>query len=145
MAIDTETQLVLPANTQAWTLQCWASFVIALLILMRGAWMLNQIDPWVRGFMLISCLFTIGSSFTLAKTLRDNRVSAFDTPAWIFFSWASFAVSSIATFTGVYWLPISGWAQGFFVASVFFVIQSSFSLSKTVRDNHEADQRLKGY
>lgn len=144
MSVDTESQLVLPANTPAWTFQCWASFVIALVVLMRGAWLI-QIDPWVRGFMVIACLFTIGSSFTLSKTLRDNRVSAFDTPAWIFFAWASFATSAIATFTGIYWLPIGGWAQGFFVAAVFFQIQASFSLSKTVRDNHEANQRLKGY
>jgi len=144
MALEQETQLVLPPNTPAWTFQCWASFVIALTILLRGAWLIN-IDPWVRGFMFIACLFTIGSSFVLAKTLRDNRVTNFDTPAWIFFAWASFAVSSIATFTGIYWLPITGWAQGFFVAAVFFQIQASFALSKTVRDNYEANQRLKGY
>lgn len=144
MAMEQDTQLVLPANTPAWTFQCWASFVIALTILLRGAWLIN-IDPWVRGFMFIACLFTIGSSFVLAKTLRDNRVTNFDTPAWIFFAWASFSVSSIATFTGIYWLPITGWAQGFFVAAVFFQIQASFALSKTVRDNYEANQRLKGY
>ena len=144
MPVETETQLVLPPNTAAWTFQCWASFVIALLILARGTWLI-QIDPWVRVFMMLSCLFTIGSSFTLSKTLRDNRATAFDTPAWIFFAWASFAVSSIATFAGVYWLPIGGWPQGFFVAAIFFQIQASFSLSKTVRDNYEGNQRLKGY
>lgn len=152
MALDSDSQLVLPANTAAWTFQCWASFVIALVILTRGIWLI-QIDPWIRGFMMIACFFTIASTFTLSKTLRDNRVNDFDTPAWKFFAWASFAVSVIATFTGIYWMPdaasgagkaADGWVRGFFVAAFFFQINATFALSKTVRDNYEAGQRLKG-
>ncbi len=152
MSTEQDSALVLPANTPAWTFQCWASFVISLLILTRGIWLI-QLDPWIRGFMMIAAFFTIASSFTLSKTLRDNRVNDFDTSAWKFFAWASFAVSLIATFTGIYWMPDTlggakggeGWVRGFFVAAFFFQINSSFALSKTVRDNHEAAQRLKGY
>lgn len=152
MATDTDSELVLPANTAAWTFQCWASFVLAMIILTRGIYLI-QIDPWIRGFMMIACFFTIASTFTLAKTLRDNRNQDFDTPAWKFFAWASFIVSVIATSTGIYWMPsgsseagstTDGWIRGFFVAAFFFQINATFSLSKTVRDNYEAAQRLKG-
>jgi hypothetical protein len=148
MQSEQDSALVLPANTPAWTFQVWASFVIALMILSRGIWLI-RLDPWIRGFMMIATMFTIASSFTLSKTLRDNRVNDFDTAAWKFFAWASFAVSMTATFTGIYWMPDNieggGWVKGFFLAAFFFQINASFSLSKTVRDNHEAQQRLKGY
>ena len=35
-----------------------------------GIWCL-PVDPWVKGFMAMGLLFTIGSSLTLAKTVRD--------------------------------------------------------------------------
>lgn len=146
--------LVLPANTPAWTFQVWAAFVLSVLIITRGIY-LADVQAWARGFMMIAILFTTGSSFTLSKTLRDNRDTNFDTPAWMFFAWASFLAAVIATVTGIYWLPaamlpataasgLSSWVQGFFLAAFLFQINASFSLSKTVRDNFEANKRLNG-
>lgn len=31
------------------------------------------VDNWVKGFMGMGMTFSIGSSFTLAKTIRDNH------------------------------------------------------------------------
>jgi hypothetical protein len=140
---------VLPANTPAWTFQVWTAFVLSLLVLTRGIYE-AEVQPWARGFMMIACMFTILSSFTLSKTLRDNLQTAYDTPAWIFLTWASFVVSLLATFSGVYWLPAAmlnpdkggqGWVEGFFVAAFLFLVNSSFALSKTVRDNADAAKR----
>ena len=33
----------------------------------------QAVDNWVKGFMGIGLTFCIGSSFTLAKTIRDNQ------------------------------------------------------------------------
>ena len=57
-------------DTQAWIFQAWASFIIAVGASGYGIACL-PVDPWVRAFMAISMLFAVGSSFTLAKTMRD--------------------------------------------------------------------------
>jgi hypothetical protein len=31
------------------------------------------VEIWVKGYMLMGMMFTVGSTFTLAKTVRDNH------------------------------------------------------------------------
>ena len=59
-------------DTQAWIFQTWASFVLAVGITAIGiAYM--PLDAWVRAFLAMGLLFSVGSAFTLAKTVRDNH------------------------------------------------------------------------
>jgi hypothetical protein len=62
-------------NTAAWRMQVWASFLVAAGMTLTGILFL-PIDIWMRGFMLMGLLFTTGSAFTLAKTLRDDHEAA---------------------------------------------------------------------
>ena len=59
-------------NTTAWTVQVWASFAIALFSLCGGI-LLVPVDYWIRGYLLMGTLFTVGSTFNLSKTVRDNH------------------------------------------------------------------------
>jgi hypothetical protein len=59
-------------NTAAWRFQVWASFVIATLLMALGIAYL-PVDLWTKGFMGMGLLFTIGSCFSLAKTIRDEH------------------------------------------------------------------------
>jgi hypothetical protein len=59
-------------DTNAWIFQCWASFILALSATTIGIIYL-PVDNWVKGFMGMGITFSIGSSFTLAKTIRDNH------------------------------------------------------------------------
>jgi hypothetical protein len=59
-------------DTPAWIFQVWASFAIAVGTTAAGIVYL-PLDPWVRAFFGMGLLFTVGSSLTLAKTLRDNH------------------------------------------------------------------------
>ena len=67
------------SDTAAWIFQSWASFALAVTATGFGIFNL-PVDMWVRGYMAMGMLFTVGSSFTLAKTMRDQaeakRVSA---------------------------------------------------------------------
>lgn len=67
------------ADTPAWIFQAWASFIIAIAVTGYGIACL-PVDAWIRAFMAMGLLFTVGSSFTLAKTMRDlaesRRVSS---------------------------------------------------------------------
>jgi hypothetical protein len=63
-----------------------------------------------------------------------------DTTAWIFFSWASFIIANAIMFYGIYHAPVSPWIQGFFVMGTLFIEGSTFTLSKTIRDNAESQR-----
>jgi len=61
--------------------------------------------------------------------------------AWVVQTWLSFALSVGVTACGIYWLPVDAWVKGFIAMGLLFSVGSTFSLAKTVRDQHEA-QRL---
>jgi hypothetical protein len=61
-------------DSQAWVAQCWISFGLAVGLTAIGLWNM-PVDVWVRGFMGLGLLYSVGSSFTLAKTLRDQHES----------------------------------------------------------------------
>lgn len=66
------TQHVLEPNTPAWRFQVWASFAISFGMTLIGIAYL-PVDNWTRAFMGMGVLFTVGSAFTLAKTVRDDH------------------------------------------------------------------------
>jgi hypothetical protein len=59
-------------DTAAWIFQVWASFALATGTMAIGILYL-PVDPWLRAFLGMGMLFSVGSAFTLAKTLRDNH------------------------------------------------------------------------
>ncbi|MEG4323209.1 MULTISPECIES: YiaA/YiaB family inner membrane protein [unclassified Microcoleus] len=65
-------QIVRQKDTNAWIFQCWISFILALSTTAMGIFFL-PVDPWVKSFMGMGLTFSVGSSFTLAKTIRDNN------------------------------------------------------------------------
>ncbi|AKI99301.1 hypothetical protein ATI61_12425 [Archangium gephyra] len=60
--------------------------------------------------------------------------------AWVIQTWLSFALAVGVMAIGIYHLPIDGWQKAFLGMGLLFTIGSTFSLSKTVRDQHEQDR-----
>ncbi|MCB9593794.1 MAG: hypothetical protein H6719_13760 [Sandaracinaceae bacterium] len=60
------------SNTAAWKFQVWASFVVSTSITGLGVLYL-PVDLWTKGFLAMGLLFTVGSCFGLAKTVRDDH------------------------------------------------------------------------
>jgi hypothetical protein len=58
-------------DTPAWIFFVWTSFATSSLFTLLGI-CYAPIDWWIRGYFAMGLLFTIGSTFTLAKTIRDN-------------------------------------------------------------------------
>ncbi len=65
-----------------------------------------------------------------------------DTQAWIFQAWAAFAISFGSMGIGIVFLPLDVWTRGFLGIGLFFTVSACFTLSKTVRDNHEASKLI---
>jgi len=58
------------AHSPAWVVQAWLSFAIAVGAMTVGIYCLPE-GGWVKGFLAMGLLFTVGSSLSLAKTVRD--------------------------------------------------------------------------
>jgi hypothetical protein len=62
-------------DSNAWVLQTWLSFALSIGITSAGIVNL-PVDIWVKGFMAMGLSFSVGSTFSLAKTQRDLHESS---------------------------------------------------------------------
>jgi len=60
------------SNTAGWVTFTYASFGIAAAMTALGVWALPA-DLWVKGYLFMASVFLCGSTFTLAKTTRDEH------------------------------------------------------------------------
>lgn len=61
-----------------------------------------------------------------------------DSAAWVFQTWAAFIISISMTTVGIVNLPVDNWVKGFMGMGLAFSVGSTFTLTKTTRDLHEA-------
>ncbi|MBF0101070.1 MAG: hypothetical protein HQK77_09205 [Desulfobacterales bacterium] len=66
-----------------------------------------------------------------------------DSASWILFVKLSFVASVMAMLCGIYFLPTDFWVKGYMTMGMIFLIGSSITLSKTLRDEHEAQTLIK--
>lgn len=132
------TQYVMQRDTQGWRTQVWISFGLALFASAVGVlWLPGQeLD---RAFLAIGFFFCLFSSFAVAKTIRDNRDGQVDTSSWVMTVWIAFAAAICLTAWGLWRMNIGEWQKGFVIVSWLFLVSSTFTVAKTVRDKHEAD------
>jgi hypothetical protein len=62
------------------------------------------------------------------------------TPAFMVQAVLSFAVSLGAMILGVVYLPVDAWMRGFLGLGLLYVVTSSFTLAKTIRDQQESTE-----
>ncbi|MFC8528321.1 YiaA/YiaB family inner membrane protein [Nocardia sp. NPDC057227] len=61
------------------------------------------------------------------------------TAAYVAQASIAFGVSLIGAGVGILYLPLDVWQRGFLAMSVLFLVTSSFTLAKVVRDRQESD------
>jgi hypothetical protein len=57
--------------------------------------------------------------------------------AWVAFTYASFAGSVIMVALAIIFLPLDIWIKGYFAIGMAMLVQSSITVTKTLRDQHE--------
>ena len=131
-------QYVMQRDTQGWRTQVWLSFALAVLACAIGVLRLpgQELD---RAFLAIGLFFCLFSSFALAKTVRDNRDGQVDTSSWKMTVWVAFAAAFSLTAWGLWRMNIGEWQKGFMLVSWLFLVSSTFTVAKTIRDKHEAE------
>lgn len=68
--------------------------------------------------------------------------SRLDTPSWIFFVKASFACALGGMLFGVIVMPVEIWMRGYMILGTLFLTGSTFTLSKTLRDQFESSKLI---
>jgi hypothetical protein len=63
-----------PAHSSAWIIQTWATFVISVSVTSVGIFY-APVDNWVKGYLGMGLLFSVGSTFSVSKTVRDVHES----------------------------------------------------------------------
>ena len=73
-----------------------------------------------------------------------QQVSPVERPtgAWVNFSYVSFAASILMVAGGIAALPLDWWVRAYFAMGMVMVVQSCFTLSKNIRDVHEASRMI---
>ena len=73
------------------------------------------------------------AGMTTNLNVQPKQTTAFYAQAAI-----SFAVAVFSVTLGIAYLPVDGWMRGFLALGLLYVVTSTFTLSKCVRDQHEA-------
>ena len=60
------------SNTSAWLTFTYIQFGAAAFMTALGVWAM-PVDLMVKGYLIMSSVFLVGSAFTLAKTVRDEH------------------------------------------------------------------------
>lgn len=126
-------------DTQAWRLQVWVSFGIAVLLCGTGLAYL-PVTPIERAFMVMAYVFCLCAVFALAKDVRDRHAGLPETPAWRAVVWGGFACAMGLTGWGLAEVTIPPPYAAYLLVAWLFLISAAFTLAKTLRDAHEAQR-----
>ncbi len=126
-------------DTKAWTAQVWISFGVAVSLCAIGLAYLPGQDL-DRAFMVMGYVFCLSTAFALAKYVRDNEQRRTDTPMWGTVVWGGFALAMALTGWGLWRMDVNPTYKAFLGVAWMFLISSVFTLAKTLRDAHEAQQ-----
>jgi len=62
-------------HSAAWIIQSWISFTVSITATMIGILYLPMDNNWIKGYFGMGLLFSVGSTISLSKTLRDVHES----------------------------------------------------------------------
>lgn len=129
---------IIQRDTAAWQMQVWISFGTAVFLCGTGlAWLPGQdLD---RAFMVMGYIFCLSTAFFLAKFIRDNQYKKVDTPMWRMVVWTAFFVAMTLTGWGLWRMNVNDTYKAFLLVSWLYLITTTFTLAKTLRDKHQAD------
>ena len=130
-------------DSKAWASQVWISFALAIFVCAVGLAYLPGKDL-DRAFMVMGYFFCLTAAFVLSKFVRDNERSVADkrtadTPMFKFVVWGGFLLAMALTGWGLVRMEIHETYKAFLGVGWLYLITSTFTLAKTLRDRHEAD------
>ena len=74
----------------------------------------------------------------MPSNLTHMTTSGFNTPTWISFTYIQFVVALGMSAIGIWAAPVDLTTKGYLAMALLFTVGATFTLAKTVRDEHEA-------
>jgi len=74
--------------------------------------------------------------------MEPIQVTQQNSQSWMFFVKASFGLSALAMGIGIFFLPTDLWVKGYLAMGTLFLVGSTFTLAKTLRDEFEATKLI---
>ncbi len=130
--------MIVQRDTRAWRFQVWASFAVAVFLCATGLNYLPGQDI-ERAFMVMGYLFCLSGTFIVSKFVRDNQTTKTDTPMWRWVVFGAFGFAMMLTGWGLWRMAINETYKAFLLVSWLFLISSTFTLAKAIRDAHDAN------
>ena len=65
-------EMMIPRHSAGWLFFVRAAFATSLGLMLLGVLWLPT-DIWIKGYLVMGLMFSVGSSITLAKTVRDDH------------------------------------------------------------------------
>ena len=59
---------------------------------------------------------------------------------WVSFSYLSFGTAASMLAIGIYLMPLDLWGKGYLAMGILMLLQTAINVTKTLRDNQEADR-----
>lgn len=81
---------------------------------------------------------TSSTSISIGRYSPMAQAQTQNTGAWLTFTYASFAASVFMMGLGLWAMPADLWIKGYLMMASVYMLGSSFTLAKTVRDEHES-------
>lgn len=61
---------------------------------------------------------------------------------WVSFTYVSFGAAAFMVGMGIFFLPLDWWSRAYMAMGVIALVQSCVTMTKTIRDQHEAAKLL---
>ena len=74
--------------------------------------------------------------------MDNHEALRLDSPGWLFFVKVSFVCALAGMTFGVAVMPVEIWMRGYMILGTLFLVGSTFTLSKTMRDEFEASKLI---
>ncbi|MBK9346752.1 MAG: hypothetical protein IPN06_10180 [Burkholderiales bacterium] len=128
-------------DSSAWTLQVWVSFGLAVFLCGVGCHLPGtELD---RAFMVMGYFFCLGRLCAGQVCARPEKARprgcAGDTPLFKYVVLGAFFMAMALTGWGLTRMEINDTYRAFLGVSWLYLITSTFTLAKTLRDRYEAD------
>ena len=72
--------------------------------------------------------------------MNPQAVQQIHSSSWVTFTYASFIGSVLMVAAGIALMPLDLWVKGYFAMGIVMLIQSCVTVTKTIRDVHEANK-----
>lgn len=63
--------------------------------------------------------------------------------SWVSFSYVSFGSAAVMLAVGLYMMPLDLWGKGYLVMGILMLVQTTVNITKTLRDNVEAEKLIR--